>query len=171
MALRHGGFSARQLAAHWVQHVGADGYRPGDRRFVRFGAIFFAFLFTGVFGYVVSAAFGHFSIGASGGLLGLIGLLLAITTRRSNSGLQMLRKQLIYWLVYIAVLGFLFRGTDNAAHAGGFVAGFALGKILNDRRPAGISEERRAQAMGWIAGIAVAASFAMMLLSYFQGQG
>lgn len=132
---------------------------------------FFAFLFTGVFGYVVSAAFGHFSIGASGGLLGLIGLLLAITTRRSNSGLQMLRKQLIYWLVYIAVLGFLFRGTDNAAHAGGFVAGFALGKILNDRRPAGISEERRAQAMGWIAGIAVAASFAMMLLSYFQGQG
>jgi membrane associated rhomboid family serine protease len=130
---------------------------------------FFVFLFTGAFGYVASAAFGHFSIGASGGLLGLIGLLLAITTRRSSAGMQMLRKQLFYWLIYIAVLGFVFRGTDNAAHAGGFVLGFALGKILNDRRPAGINEERRAQAMGWIAGIAVAASFAMMLISYFNG--
>jgi hypothetical protein len=42
---------------------------------------------------------------------------------------------------------------------------------LTDRRPADVSEQRRAQAMGWIAGIAVAASFAMMLLSYFHGQG
>jgi len=41
---------------------------------------------------------------------------------------------------------------------------------LTDRRPAGPSEERRAQAMGWIAGLAMVASFAMMLLNYFQGQ-
>ena len=131
---------------------------------------FFVFLVTGAFGYVVSAAFGHFSIGASGGLLGLIGLLLAVTSRRSSGGMQMLRKQLIWWLVYIAVLGLMLRGTDNAAHAGGFVAGFVLGKLLTDRRPAGPSEERRAQAMGWIAGLAMVASFAMMLLNYFQGQ-
>jgi len=132
---------------------------------------FFVFVFTGAFGYVVSAAFGHFSIGASGGLLGLIGLLLAITTRRSSAGMLMLRKQLIWWLVYIGVFGLMLHGTDNAAHAGGFVSGFVLGKLLTDRRPADVSEQRRAQAMGWIAGIAVAASFAMMLLSYFHGQG
>ena len=83
----------------------------------------------------------------------------------------MLRKQLIWWLVYIGVCGLMLRGTDNAAHAGGFVSGFVLGKLLTDRRPADVSEQRRAQAMGWIAGIAVAASFAMMLLSYFHGQG
>ena len=82
----------------------------------------------------------------------------------------MLRKQLIWWLVYIAILGLVLQGTDNAAHAGGFVAGFLLGKILSDRKPAGPSEERRAQAMGWIAGIAVAGSFALMLLGYFHGQ-
>jgi rhomboid protease GluP len=125
---------------------------------------------TGAFGYVASSAFGHFSIGASGGLLGLIGLLLAVTTKRSSAGLLMLRKQLIWWLVYIAILGLVLQGTDNAAHAGGFVAGFLLGKILSDRKPAGPSEERRAQAMGWIAGIAVAGSFALMLLGYFHGQ-
>jgi len=131
---------------------------------------FFVFVVTGAFGYVASSAFGHFSIGASGGLLGLIGLLLAVTTKRSSAGLLMLRKQLIWWLVYIAILGLVLQGTDNAAHAGGFVAGFLLGKILSDRKPAGPSEERRAQAMGWIAGIAVAGSFALMLLSYFHGQ-
>jgi rhomboid protease GluP len=132
---------------------------------------FFVFVFTGAFGYVVSAAFGHFSVGASGALLGLIGLLLAVSTGRSNPGVQMMRKRLLWFLAYIAIFGLLMPGTDNAAHGGGLVAGFVLGKVLSDRRPAGPSEERRAQALGWIAGIAVAGSFAMMLLSYFHGQG
>jgi rhomboid protease GluP len=131
---------------------------------------FFVFILTGAFGYVVSAAFDHFSVGASGGLLGLIGLLLAVSMGRSNPTMQMMRKRLLWFLVYIAVFGLLMHGTDNAAHAGGLVSGFLLGKLLSDRRPAGISEERRAQAMGWIAGIAVAGSFALMLLSYFHGQ-
>jgi rhomboid protease GluP len=131
---------------------------------------FFVFMLTGAIGYVVSATAGQFSVGASGGLLGLIGLLLAVTTRRSSGSMLVLRKQLIWWLVYIGVLGFVFHGTDNWAHGGGLVSGFALGKLLSDRRPVGPSETRRAEAMGWIAGIAVAASFAMMLVSYFHGQ-
>lgn len=131
---------------------------------------FFVFVFTGAFGYVVSAAMGHFSIGASGGLLGLIGLLLAVTTRRSSSGMQMLRKQLIWWLVYIAIFGLLLPGTDNAAHFGGLVAGFVLGKLLADRRPAGQAEERRADILGAVAAIALVASFALMLFGYFHGQ-
>jgi rhomboid protease GluP len=131
---------------------------------------FFVFIFTGAFGFILSATVGHFSVGASGSLLGLIGLLLAATTGRGSAGMQMLRKQLIWWLVYIAILGLVMRSTDNAAHLGGVVSGFALGKILNDRQPAGISEQRRAQAMGWVAGVAVAASFALMLVSYFKWQ-
>jgi membrane associated rhomboid family serine protease len=131
---------------------------------------FFAFVFTGAFGYIASAAMNHFSIGASGGLLGLIGLLLAASTGRASAGMVMIRKRLLYFLAYIAIFGLLMPGTDNAAHFGGLVSGFALGKLLSDRRPAGVSEERRAQAMGWIAGIAVAGSFALMLLSYFHGQ-
>ena len=135
---------------------------------------FFVFLFTGAFGYLVSAWFNHLSVGASGGLLGLIGLLLAASMGRSSAGAQMLRSRMIWYLVYIAIFGLVSirmnYGTDNAAHAGGFVAGFVLGKILSDRRPAGPAEERRAQAMGWLAGLAVVASFTMMLLNYFHGQ-
>jgi len=127
----------------------------------------FIFVLTGAFGYVVSSFFGGFSVGASGSLLGLIGVLLAITSRRSGIGMQMLRKQLIYWLIYIAVLGLILRGTDNFAHAGGFVSGFLLGKIMPDRQPSGMAEERNARIMGWVAGLAVAVSFGFMLLGYF----
>jgi len=127
----------------------------------------FVFVLTGAFGYVASSFFGGFSVGASGSLLGLIGILLAITSRRSGIGMQMLRKQLIYWLIYIAVLGLLLRGTDNFAHAGGFVSGFLLGKIMPDRQPSGMTEERNARILGWSAGLAVAVSFGFMLLGYF----
>jgi rhomboid protease GluP len=128
----------------------------------------FAFIFTGVCGYVLSSFTGHESVGASGSLLGLIGLLLALSTgRHSSIGMRMLRNQLIYWLFYIAVLGFLFRGVDNYAHIGGFVSGFILGKIMADRQPADLMERRRAYALGWGTGIVVLASFAFMLVNYF----
>ena len=50
--------------------------------------------------------------------------------------MRTLRSQLISWLVYIAVLGLLMPGIDNFAHLGGFVSGFALGKLMIDRQPA-----------------------------------
>lgn len=129
---------------------------------------FFLFIVTGAFGYVVSSAMGHLSVGASGSLLGLIGVLLAATTGRKNPAAQALRSALIRWLVYIAVLGFLFAGTDNAAHLGGLTSGYLLGRLLPDRTPAGVIEQRRANLLGWAAGIAVAASFVFMVLNYLQ---
>jgi membrane associated rhomboid family serine protease len=127
----------------------------------------FIFLVTGAFGYVVSATFGKSSVGASGSLLGLIGVLLAVTMGRRSESLRALRSQLISWLIYIAVLG-LMPGIDNFAHLGGFVSGFALGKILVDRQPADLTEQRRAFALGWTAGLVLAASFGFMLFYYFS---
>jgi rhomboid protease GluP len=129
---------------------------------------FFLFVVTGVCGYLVSSFFGHLSVGASGSLLGLVGLLLAATTGRKSMAAQALRSALIRWLVYIGVLGFLFRGTDNYAHAGGLVAGYLLGRVMADRMPADTSERRRADLMGWIAGVAVAVSFGFMVFNYLQ---
>ncbi len=128
----------------------------------------FVFIATGVSGYVLSAVTGHPSVGASGSLLGLIGLLLALTMGSHNIGMRMLRSQLLYWLVYIAVLGLLMPGIDNYAHIGGFVSGFILGKIMSDRQPADPDARRRAWALGWTAGLAVVASFAFMLFNYFH---
>jgi rhomboid protease GluP len=128
------------------------------------GRYLFIYVVTGIGGYLVSSTFGHVSVGASGALLGLIGLLLAMTTGRRSAGLQMLRSQLIRWLIYIGIWGLLFPGIDNWAHAGGLATGFILGKILTDRPPATPEERKAANALGWAAALIVVASFAMMIL-------
>ncbi len=129
---------------------------------------FFLFVATGAAGYVASSFFGHLSVGASGSLLGLIGVLLAATTGRKTPSAQALRSALIRWLIYIAVLGLLMSGTDNAAHFGGLVAGYLLGRVMADRNPADVGEKRIANALGWAAGIAVVVSFGFMVLNYLQ---
>ena len=129
---------------------------------------FFIFVFTGACGYLASSLMNNVSVGASGALLGMIGVLLAVTGSRSNIGARMLRSQLIHWLIYIVVIGLLMPGIDNFAHGGGFAAGFLIGKVMADRKPADASERRLANALGWTAALAVAASFAFMLSFYFQ---
>lgn len=124
----------------------------------------FIYVVTGIGGYLVSSTFGHFSVGGSGALLGLIGVLLAMTTGRRSAGMQMLRGQLIRWLIYIGIWGLLFPGIDNWAHAGGLATGFILGKILTDRPPVTPEERKVAYALGWAAALIVLASFAMMVL-------
>ncbi len=123
----------------------------------------FIFVVTGIGGYVLSGFIGNFSMGASGALLGLIGVLLAITMGRRSASMQMLRSNLIRWLIYIAILGFVFHFVDNWAHAGGFVTGFIMGKLMVSRPPASAEERKRAYVLGWAAGLAVAASFAIVI--------
>ncbi len=107
-------------------------------------------------------------IGASGALMGLIGLLLALTTRRGGAYMQMIRAQLLRWVAYILIFGFIVGGIDNAAHLGGLATGFLLGKVVADREPVNSTERQRAYALGWLAGLVVAASFAFMLRNYFR---
>jgi len=124
----------------------------------------FIYVVTGIGGYILSSLFGGFSVGGSGALLGLIGVLLAITTGRRSAALQMLRSQLIRWLIYIAVFGLIVRGVDNLAHLGGFLCGFGLGKIMIDRPPVSPQEQKRAYLLGWVSGLAVVVSFVFMIL-------
>lgn len=122
----------------------------------------FMYVVTGIGAYLLSSLVGHFSIGGSGSLLGLIGVLLAITTNRRSASMQMLRSQLIKWLIYIAIMGFMFSGIDNFAHLGGLISGFILGKIMVDRAPSSPEERRNANIIGWATGLAVAASLMMV---------
>jgi rhomboid protease GluP len=130
----------------------------------------FIFVVTGIGGYVLSSATMHASVGASGALLGMIGVLLALTIGRKSAMLEQLRGQLIRWLIYIAILGLVVSGIDNMAHLGGFLCGFALGKIMSEREAATPEERKAAQLMGWGSALVVAASFAMMILFNFQNR-
>jgi rhomboid protease GluP len=135
-----------------------------------FGSARYLFLYiaTGAFGYVVSSFAGHKSVGASGALLGLIGLLLASTTRSSSASSQMMRSNLIKWIIYIAIMGFMFSGIDNYAHFGGLAAGYVLGKLFIDRPPQGQSETRVANILGWGTALVVVGCFALMMRFFLQ---
>lgn len=124
---------------------------------------FFIYVITGIGGYVLSSVSGHFSVGGSGALLGLIGVLLAITTGRRSAGMKMLRQQIIRWLVYILIWGLLFPGIDNMAHLGGLATGFLLGRLMLDRPPMTPEERKRSYLFGWAAVLIVAVSLGMMV--------
>lgn len=126
----------------------------------------FIYVFTGAFGFLVSAYFGNFSLGASGALLGLVGVMLAVTTKRGGSYMRDLRSKLISSVVILFVIGFMGMGIDNYAHGAGLLAGFVLGKLFSDRQPNSPNERRGAYALGWLAGLVVIASFALMIKHY-----
>jgi rhomboid protease GluP len=127
----------------------------------------FIYVFTGAIGFLVSAGFGNFSLGASGALLGLVGVMLAVTTKRGGAYMRDLRSRLISSVVILFVLGFShLMAMDNYAHGAGLAAGFVLGKILADRQPMNSGERRTAYALGWLAGLVVVASFVLMFIHY-----
>lgn len=132
-----------------------------------YGSARFLFMYVvcGIGGYILSSAFWHFSVGGSGAIVGLIGVMLALTTGRQSIGMRMLRSQLIRWLIYLAIWGLVVPGIDNYAHAGGLATGFILGKIMTDRPPATPQERKRAYLLGWGAAVAVAGSFALAALT------
>lgn len=127
---------------------------------------FFLYVVTGAFGFLVSAASNHFSIGASGALLGLVGLMLAVTSKRGGTYMRELRSRLISSVAILFVLGFAGVGIDNWAHGGGLAAGFLLGKLFADHKPVTAGDRRTAYALGWLAGVVVIVSFVLMFLHY-----
>jgi rhomboid protease GluP len=129
----------------------------------------FIYVLTGIVGYVLSSFWGHFSMGGSGALLGLIGVLLALTMGHKSEGMKMLRGQLVRWLIYIFVISLL-PGVDLLAHLGGFASGFALGRIMKDRPPMTPQEHKRASALGWASVLLVIASLAMVIKGILQSR-
>jgi rhomboid protease GluP len=124
----------------------------------------FMYTFCGIAGFVLSAWRGNFSVGASGAILGLVGVMLAITTKRGGAAMQAQRSRLIFWIVIIFAQGLLpGLSIDNWAHAGGLVSGFLLGRAFADRQPAPGGEVKRAYALGWLAAAVIFASFASMM--------
>jgi rhomboid protease GluP len=120
----------------------------------------FIYVATGIGGYLLTSFFNSVAVGGSGALLGLVGVLLAMTMGRPS--MQMLRSQLIRWLIYILVISLL-PGVSLLAHAGGFASGFALGKIMPDHTPRTPEERRSASLLGWVAALLVIVSMAVAI--------
>jgi rhomboid protease GluP len=99
-------------------------------------------------------------VGASGAIVGLIGLLLAYGIRRGGVIGGNIRSVMTRYAIYILVFSLL-PGISLLSHAGGFAGGFLLGLVI----PAGASRSRQAAAgfqMLAMAGVV------LVLLSFYQ---
>jgi len=101
----------------------------------RFLAIY---LISSVTGYIASFyGSSALSIGASAGIFGLIGAMIAFGIRERSSYGAAMKSFYIRWAVYGLIMGFLLPFVDNYAHLGGLAGGFALGYIAGTPRVSG----------------------------------
>jgi len=130
---------------------------------------FFFYTLCGFCGALMSARFSSApSVGASGAIMGLVGILIALTSRRGGIYMRELRGRLISSVVSIFAIGLLVSGlrTDNWAHFGGLAAGFLLGRFFADCEPSDARARNFAYTMGWAAFLVVAACFVSMILHF-----
>ncbi|HUT54467.1 MAG TPA: rhomboid family intramembrane serine protease [bacterium] len=99
------------------------------------------------------------SIGASGAISGLIGLLLVWGHRDGTAAGISIRNNMARWVLYTAGFGF-FIGADNAAHAGGWIAGGLLALLIPTNLT--VREGRAWNALGVLSAIAIAAAVAII---------
>jgi rhomboid protease GluP len=70
------------------------------------------------------------TIGASGAVMGLIGLLLVYGWRHGGALGESLKTSMVRFLIYIAVFSLVFPGIDHVNHAGGFACGALLALVV-----------------------------------------
>ena len=71
------------------------------------------------------------AVGASGGLMGLLGFMLVFEYLHSQIVPKPARSRLLIWVVMLVVIGLLGMSfIDNAAHAGGLLAGVVYAVVV-----------------------------------------
>ncbi len=72
------------------------------------------------------------SVGASGAIFGLIGVMIAYGYRNRHGVGDAVRNMFVRWAMYMLAFGLIIPGIDNAAHIGGLVSGIAFGALVSD---------------------------------------
>lgn len=97
----------------------------GTSRFV------FMYLATGFFASATSYTFSDcrsLSVGASGAIFGVVGILLVyLYNRRASTFAGQFLRGILFFVALNLMIGFTLRGIDNFAHIGGLLSGMALG--------------------------------------------
>jgi len=103
--------------------------------FARWPHVPLVFLFSACIGGEASARFVHAtSVGASGGLMGWLGFLLVFESLHGRLVPRKARRRLLAGVLLTGLIGVIgFRFIDNAAHAGGLLAGMLYAAIVFPR--------------------------------------
>jgi rhomboid protease GluP len=138
-----------------------------------FGASKFTvfYLVTGVAGFFLSLLWNPFgtSVGASGAVCGLIGVLIGASFHHGGIG-KMYRSMLWRWVIYILIFG-LFFAVDNAAHIGGLASGLALGYVVPESDSETVAGENLWNVLALFSVVIIAGSFALMAMHLTQAGG
>lgn len=116
---------------------------------------------------VVGLPQGHLrsSVGASGALAGLIGLLLVHAVRSGN---REMRDALLRWIFIILVYSVIVRNVDHAGHLGGFLVGCAFGLTTEQYITSRAAVRWRVPA--YIAGAACVVSLALAVIHFLDNR-
>lgn len=118
---------------HWLMNASALAYL-GKRVevFARWPHMVLALLLSAWIGGEASARFmDKPSVGISGGLMGLLGFLLVFESMHRRLVPESARRRLLAGVVLTAAIGYVFRHfIDNAAHAGGLIAGIIYAAVV-----------------------------------------
>jgi rhomboid protease GluP len=125
----HGGILHILFNLMWVRSLAPEVQRGfGPAR------LFVIWTVAGVAGFLVSDGLpilgigrGHYSVGASGSIFGLMA---ALIVYGRLVGASMMTRQIWQWAILILILGFLMPGVDNGAHVGGFAGGWVAASAL-----------------------------------------
>lgn len=94
------------------------------------------FAATGVVGSLASAYLNDppaVAIGASGGIMGLIGIAAIRGHLDGTRAGRDVRDRMVKWVIYTLILGFAIPGIDNWGHVGGLAAGVGFGYLVRPR--------------------------------------
>jgi rhomboid protease GluP len=125
--------------------------------------IVFYFVST-VTGFMTSSYFGHFSVGSSAGIFGLIGAMLAFgVSEKSALGAQV-KALYMRWVIYGLVMSFI-PGVDFWAHVGGLAGGFITGYLASTPRARLMWKETLLRALAGVSLALTALAFGMLYLA------
>lgn len=112
------------------------------------------------------------SVGASAGICGLIGAMLALGVRSKTGEGAAIRGMYTRWIIYLLAMGFIpGLRIDNAAHIGGLIAGFAVGYVAGTPRLTETWGERFWRAASYVCIAITAFSFFEMYKWFAQSAG
>jgi membrane associated rhomboid family serine protease len=124
------------------------------------------YLVSSICGFYVSDLWspGVPSIGASAGLCGLIGAMIALGLTHPGPAASAIRGHYIRWAIYLMIWSFLFPGVDVAAHVGGMAAGFGLAYLSGAPRYEGAPVEKLWRVAAWLGIVLTVGSFLLWYL-------
>jgi rhomboid protease GluP len=123
----------------WIRQLA-----PAVGEFYGPGRMIIIYTVAGIVGFALSSAMyfvpiplpilhgSELTAGASASIFGLLGALVYYGRR---SGSRYVRGQALSWALFAGVFGLILPGIDNFAHAGGFVGGYLMGRLLDPLRP------------------------------------